>query len=208
MSGHLQYSVYGEEDEKPNPQQKRTLRTNQKTLRSKQSTQVQGKHDNGNDKNNNNNNNNNQNKNNQLEEAIQRMHNCDDSDGDCDVEINNAIEKQFQTSPIPVGNGNNNVLPYSGDELKGKLNPGSSKEGFSISNVKYPQYMSSVFQASNDAENKDLLLQKLDHIISLLESQKDERTDSVVEELVLYCFLGIFIIFVVDSFARAGKYVR
>jgi hypothetical protein len=26
--------------------------------------------------------------------------------------------------------------------------------------------------------------------------------------LVLYCFLGVFIIFIVDSFARAGKYVR
>ena len=74
------------------------------------------------------------------------------------------------------------------------------------------EYMPSVFQASNAStaapENKDVLLQKLDHIISLLENQHDEKTGHVTEELVLYCFLGVFIIFIVDSFARAGKYVR
>jgi len=57
-------------------------------------------------------------------------------------------------------------------------------------------------------ENKDIMMQKLDRIISLLEDQHDEKTGHVTEELVLYCFLGVFIIFIVDSFARAGKYVR
>lgn len=52
------------------------------------------------------------------------------------------------------------------------------------------------------------MLQKLDQIISLLENQQDEKTGHVTEELILYCFLGVFIIFIVDSFARAGKYVR
>jgi high-affinity K+ transport system ATPase subunit B len=45
-------------------------------------------------------------------------------------------------------------------------------------------------------------------MISLLEDQQDEKTNNVAEEVVLYSFLGIFIIFVVDSFARVGKYVR
>ena len=45
-------------------------------------------------------------------------------------------------------------------------------------------------------------------MINLLEEQKDEKTNNVTEEVVLYSFLGIFIIFVVDSFARVGKYVR
>jgi hypothetical protein len=52
------------------------------------------------------------------------------------------------------------------------------------------------------------LLEKLDHIILLLEESKDEKTGHVAEELVLYSFLGVFIIFIIDSFARAGKYVR
>jgi hypothetical protein len=45
-------------------------------------------------------------------------------------------------------------------------------------------------------------------MINLLEEQQDERTGNVTEEIVLYCFLGIFIIFIVDSFVRVGKYVR
>ena len=56
--------------------------------------------------------------------------------------------------------------------------------------------------------NKSEITQKLNYMIHLLEEQHDERTGHVFEELILYSFLGIFIIFVVDSFARAGKYVR
>jgi len=56
--------------------------------------------------------------------------------------------------------------------------------------------------------SKDDLIQKMNHIIQMLEDQQDEKTGSVTEELILYCFLGVFVIFVVDSFVRAGKYVR
>ena len=65
-------------------------------------------------------------------------------------------------------------------------------------------------QQSNNASNgsKDDLMQKMNHIIQMLEDQQDEKTGSVTEELILYCFLGVFVIFVVDSFVRAGKYVR
>ena len=56
--------------------------------------------------------------------------------------------------------------------------------------------------------NKDDLMTKLNYMIHLLEEQQDEKTENVTEELVLYLFLGVFVIFVVDSFARAGKYTR
>ena len=52
------------------------------------------------------------------------------------------------------------------------------------------------------------LERKLNYMIHLLEDQKDERVDGITEEIVLYCFLGVFIIFVLDSFAKVGKYVR
>ena len=61
---------------------------------------------------------------------------------------------------------------------------------------------------SDSSTGQDVLLQKLNYMISLLEEQQDEKTNNVTEEVVLYSFLGIFIIFVVDSFARVGKYVR
>lgn len=55
---------------------------------------------------------------------------------------------------------------------------------------------------------KDELMEKLNYTIHLLEQQKDEKTDNVTEELVLYLFLGVFVIFVTDSFGRACKYIR
>jgi len=58
------------------------------------------------------------------------------------------------------------------------------------------------------SQPKEELLEKMNHIIHMLEEQQDEKTGNVTEELILYCFLGVFVIFVVDSFARAGKYVR
>ena len=58
------------------------------------------------------------------------------------------------------------------------------------------------------SDKNDILMEKLNYMIKLLEEQQDERTGNVTEELILYSFLGIFIIFIVDSFARVGKYVR
>lgn len=61
---------------------------------------------------------------------------------------------------------------------------------------------------SGSSGSRDDLIEKMNHIIQMLEDQQDEKTGSVTEELILYCFLGVFVIFVVDSFVRAGKYVR
>jgi hypothetical protein len=54
----------------------------------------------------------------------------------------------------------------------------------------------------------DVLMEKLNYMITLLEQQESDKTNNVTEEVILYSFLGIFIIFIVDSFARVGKYVR
>ena len=52
------------------------------------------------------------------------------------------------------------------------------------------------------------LIEKMNYIIHMLEEQQDEKTGNITEELLLYSFLGVFLIFIVDSFARAGKYNR
>jgi hypothetical protein len=235
MSGYLQYSTYGEDEPLKQSQQgqqsqqqsqqsqqaqqaKRTLRTNQRTLRSKQprlvnprqmqpmqpmqqaqppaQSQPQSQ---------------------AMQSLIQKIHsnsnsnsNGSDSESESDTDDTHMqMQQQFQTAPVP---NRNRFAAANSADLNAGLNPAPAKEGFSLQDVnalanQYKQYMPSVFQASTQ-ENKDILLQKLDHIISLLEDQRDEKTGHVTEELVLYCFLGVFIIFIVDSFARAGKYVR
>ena len=57
-------------------------------------------------------------------------------------------------------------------------------------------------------EPNGVILQKLNNITNILEDLKMEKTSNITEELILYSFLGIFVIFVVDSFARVGKYHR
>ena len=57
-------------------------------------------------------------------------------------------------------------------------------------------------------DSNQVLIEKLNYMINLLEEQQDQKTGSATEEVVLYSFLGVFIIFVVDSFAKVGKYTR
>lgn len=59
-----------------------------------------------------------------------------------------------------------------------------------------------------DSVSRDAVIDKMNYMIHLLEDQKDQRTESVNEELILYLFLGIFVIFITDSFTRVGKYTR
>ena len=55
---------------------------------------------------------------------------------------------------------------------------------------------------------KDALTKKLNYVVHMLEEQQDQKTGSVTEEMVLYMFLGVFVIFVVDSFSKTGRYRR
>jgi hypothetical protein len=71
-----------------------------------------------------------------------------------------------------------------------------------------PYYHSQSAPMQQITGENSILLEKLNYMIHLLEEQQDERTGNVTEEVILYCFLGIFIIFVIDSFVRVGKYVR
>ena len=87
----------------------------------------------------------------------------------------------------------------SNDEYYKKVIPGYNKPYYK-NTVAAPQ--------ANEYPTQDVLMQKLNYMITLLEDQQDERTNNVTEEVVLYSFLGVFIIFIADTFVRAGKYVR
>jgi hypothetical protein len=94
--------------------------------------------------------------------------------------------------------------------------PMDSYEGFNTlpktyASDYYKQYVPHFDQSGSREQpymNKNQMLEKLNYMIHLLEEQKDEKTGHVMEEVILYSFLGVFIIFIVDSFARVGKYTR
>lgn len=83
----------------------------------------------------------------------------------------------------------------------------SNKEEFSTLQESYVPYTNMATNQPSSNNNEELM-ERINYMIYLLEEQKNEKTGSVHEEMVLYSFLGVFVIFIVDSFARAGKYCR
>jgi|LauGreDrversion4_2_1035121.scaffolds.fasta_scaffold404660_1 hypothetical protein len=69
-------------------------------------------------------------------------------------------------------------------------------------------YSHSYSNAAKVPQENSNVTDKLNYIINILEEQQDQKTDTIAEEVILYSFLGVFIIFVVDSFTKVGKYVR
>jgi hypothetical protein len=83
------------------------------------------------------------------------------------------------------------------------------KNSYEPSNIQLkPYYAKMGIQSSNSPGGDDKIMEKINYMIHLLEEQQNEKTNNVTEEFILYTFLGVFMIFIVDSFARAGKYVR
>jgi len=62
--------------------------------------------------------------------------------------------------------------------------------------------------SSSGGDSQQQLMEKLNYMIHLLEEQQKEPTQHILEEFLLYGLLGIFMIFLVDSFTRVGKYTR
>ena len=110
--------------------------------------------------------------------------------------------------------------PMNDDELKLQelqsafMNDAKVREYYNKLVPSYPSskspnsYSNSYSNSSTQNDNNQLLIEKLNYMINLLEEQQDQKTGSVTEEVVLYSFLGVFIIFVIDSFTKVGKYVR
>jgi len=98
---------------------------------------------------------------------------------------------------------NPNIDPYSSENFSNNT---------SDSNASYYEHFVPNFSTTNDSQQingvNNELMQKLNNILHLLEEQKDSKTSNVTEELILYLFLGVFIIYTVDSFTKVGKYTR
>jgi hypothetical protein len=105
-------------------------------------------------------------------------------------------------SPSTNRNNNNNNTP----------NPVSQQQ---IRSSYSDSYSPTPYYKGLSASNKQVLpphnsqlMEKLNYMIRLLEEQQKEPTQNIMEEFVLYGLLGVFMIYLVDSFSKAGKYIR
>ena len=156
--------------------------------------------------------------------------NDNEHEDDYDDEDGNGNMGNFQPLPPPLSASAQRLNNGTGDSPSGHpllpqaivQNPDINKnikntETFtqlpgSLSRQYQQQYIPYYNQSSDDLSpngaNRDELLEKLHQIIYMLEEHKNNKNANSTEEIILYFFLGIFIIFIVDSFARVGKYVR
>ena len=122
-------------------------------------------------------------------------------------ELNNSPVQSLNQNigENPTQNPTNNNKSFSSSLLGDIAKTGDFSNFNDSYNLKYNPSSQNANSINYD-NNK--LLSKLEYIIHLLEEQHNEKTNYITEELILYLFLGIFILFVLDSFARASKYVR
>jgi len=97
-----------------------------------------------------------------------------------------------------------NDMPVNSPKDFGQLNNTMSANY----HQQYIDNYNKAIQSTTISNPNNELLKKLDNILFLLEEQKEEQTHLITEELILYVFLGVFIIYVLDSFVKVGKYVR
>jgi len=105
-----------------------------------------------------------------------------------------TIEKQpsqYLANEMNLGNYSNYLHTYNSPKLFQNNKP----------------YYANMGVLTNGSSN-DNLMEKINYMIHLLEEQQMEKTANITEEFILYIFLGVFVIFTVDSFTRVGKYVR
>ena len=143
------------------------------------------------------------------------------------VKIRNEGSTLAEFQPLPATTASCNqqpkvqTPPIPGIGGRGMDTVATVREGFNSQNGNNDSQADSAYQqllplyaeaargkTSNSTSSQNDLVGKLNRIINMLEEQEDSRTGHVAEEIVLYGFLGVFVIFIVDSFARAGKYVR
>jgi len=178
------------------------------------------------------------NKDNEREERNRKIHKLlnennlkiNNSDGDSDDEDNNYLADfnppSYPEIQEPKKIVKENMSAYAEGTYRQQSGDGQdgqdeliTKEGFKqipSNNLQqyYEKYNAYLNDSKNGYSNSNMnvsnqeLLKKIDNILFLLEEQRETRTNYVTEELILYIFLGIFVIYLADSFVKVGKYIR
>ena len=122
-------------------------------------------------------------------------------------EVLRPIPNHLQVQPPKIQNEASNFGP-SGDGLGNMYHrsPYSNFQRIYEPTKMRVQNNNNIQQMQPALDNK--LLEKINYMIHMLEQQENDKTSNITEEFVLYTLLGVFIIFIVDSFARTGKYIR
>ena len=114
-----------------------------------------------------------------------------------------APQYSYKEGLLAMRNNSLNKESYNADNRKGEVYS-NYNQSYEPPKVVEPYYAKMGITGSTN----DKLLEKMNYLVHMMEEQHNEKTNNITEEFILYTFLGVFIIFVVDSFNRTQKYVR
>ena len=119
------------------------------------------------------------------------------------------LPNHLQLHPPKIVSESSNFGPSGQDLGNSQENPYSNyRKIYEPSRMLPPTQHNGQSLNVNASTIDNKLLEKINYMVYMLEQQQNEKTSNITEEFVLYTFLGVFIIFIVDSFARTGKYIR
>ena len=114
------------------------------------------------------------------------------------------MKTTLETSPTSISDIHKNLKVDNDNELS---NFYKSEQSIQLE----PSVKSNYLLINGETPNKTTpneMLTKLNSILELFEDQKEIKSGQKNEEIVLYCFLGVFVIYIMDSFVNIGKYSR
>lgn len=139
------------------------------------------------------------------------------------IRVSDANSNKYRNSP-------SSVETYTASPSSSKLDDANSLGMFSSYRSAYDakrspdsDFLKNAFGAGNKGNlyesmtnytpgtgspSSDKVLEKLNNIMYILEEQKNDRTNNVIPEVILYAYVGVFIIFICDTFVRIGKALR
>lgn len=130
------------------------------------------------------------------------------------IDYSGSSEKPVVVKPLYSISNSNSAMNSTNSDNAVVSNPYSSYRDVYLGDSKMGEV--SYFKtntvnpspSSSSSSSSDRIMEKLNRMLHILEEQQFEPTKHITEEFILYTFLGVFVIYIVDSFTRAGKYIR
>jgi hypothetical protein len=114
---------------------------------------------------------------------------------------NGTEPMDFSVAPMSGNYSNSDVDLYNLSNYAHNYKPQSTAAINTASG-----YYSSMGLGKESGNSK--IMERINYMIHMLEEQQHEKTNNITEEFILYVLLGVFTIFIVDSFSNIGKYTR
>ena len=141
---------------------------------------------------------------NTINDLLNKITSSQSGDGLADFKPVSSLAKPregFESPLLKIAAG----IPEYGPSEIGSDNLSNYNKSYEAGAILGKPYYS---QSAKTGDAGDGVMQKLNYITHILEDIQMEKTSNITEELILYTFLGVFTIFIVDAFARVGKYHR